>query len=317
MAMKKNITITALLIFSYWNLSAQLAHYKGFNNLNYCSTKIQTILESHGNVKGKVKRIISREGYSIIELTYDRNSNLTHAKFQDPTIKQEVDYYFDEQGTLYMEKSPCLSYNGEDFILADSVSFHYRKFSKSADTSSFWGVAKKVGKKLVMASIDHIYPNKNFREITTFNCSQTSTFLLADTSILRKADNIEWGKKMIEEGELVDYQKVIWTYDEKNKPIKLEDLRISQGDLNAKSIVYDLKYENENRGTMVGGREPYYKFFINRFGEVTPIKSFEPISDEKFEYDKNGNWTTHTFKTMRRNKILEVNETRKIEYWEE
>lgn len=315
--MKKIITITTLSILTFFNLFAQLSHYKSLDILNQCSFKIDDILESQGKLNGNVKKVSYHSGYTAVTLNYDKSGNLTFATYQDPTYKQEKDLYYDEQGTLYMEKSPCFIFNGTSFDKTDSVTLHYRKLYNEADSSTYWSVVKPYGKKIASAAIDHIFPNKNYREIVIFTCAQNTTYHLEDTVMLRKIDNVEWGKKMIKEGELINYQKIKWTYNEKNKPYLLEELRLGQGDTEAAPIKYECIYEKDDIGTLKGGKEPYYRFKLNRFGEVMTVKSFDAKTEEKFQYDKFGNWISHSYKTIKKSKIVEINETRRIEYYTE
>lgn len=283
---------------------------------------IQIVLDHQEKLKGKVRKMIYEDEYSRTIIEYDRNGVVSSALYETDTNKDEVHSVFDRKGNLISVKvgTYLLYPTGETkkWVKEYENTLKYRYYRDSIH-SYHVVLDVAIDDQILIIDADKINTSKNTREsfYMIINQNQLKPFL-EDSNFIKKILNEKFVRLSYEREDLNALIYYRWLYDKNNKPTKCQIFNSYNKDID-EIITHECQYLTEDSGILLGEKSEYNKFVIVN-GEAKQLysKDFMKITNEKFTYDKNGNWVKHTFTSQQvGQKAEKVKIERKIEYWED
>jgi hypothetical protein len=277
------------------------------------------------DLKGKVKNIeveektINDEGKKensfAFEVQYNKKGLMINTIYyleieSNNYYREQTSYFYDNNAKLAYEKFPIEQWNpnSKEYELFENERFD---FIQMKDVKMILTIPKGVYITGLVA--EKINQTERTKEVFRFGFMKESSLSISDSVKLNSSLTYENIKTLLGKKEIkgLHYDKTY--YDEDLRPIKIER---SYND-NALITNYELQYNTDTSGVVIGGKTPYSVFLIEK-GElfIESPQVMKIITNSKYSYDKKGNWTKHKFDYSIGGILKKGEIIRKIEYWE-
>jgi hypothetical protein len=319
--MKKTLFFTFLLCSFF-----AFGQIKHLNNFWCFPNNVQITIEHQEKLKGKVRTVIygddddNEERYHRKVIEYNEKGNIASVLTTSSSYGEGIVSNYDRKGNLLSVTTSEYEDNHKNprkLIKNGESTLKYRHYQDS--TYSIRAVLTvAIDDEILVIDADKINTSTNTREVfhLALDPNQTSIFL-EDSNFIKKILHQKYAKLSFEREDVkwLFYQK--WFYDKNNKPIKGQILNSGKDIDNL--VTLECQYLTADTGIFLGETSEYNKFILID-GEAKQLlaKDFVKCSNEKYTYDKQGNWIIHSYLSKEGNEAAEkVKIKRKIEYYEE